>query len=222
MLPHDIAKVANAAGFSGEALLTAVAVALAESGGNERKRNPVAPDDSYGLWQINMRGAKGPARRAQFNLKNDAELFDPATNARAAFAISNGGANWNPWTTYTSGAYKKHLGAAITGMTEAGLAAPSGIGDQLLDAAIPAAKAGPGLVAGGVSAAAGFIPQLLGLDDLGKKVLAAGLAITFTVAALGLIAMGLFRLTGADAGDTARKLAGVAGGPAGTAAALAS
>jgi hypothetical protein len=43
--------------------VVAVAIALAESGGNPAAHNPVPPDDSWGLWQINMRGHLGPVRR---------------------------------------------------------------------------------------------------------------------------------------------------------------
>lgn len=75
----------------------AAAVALAESGGN-----PIASNHNTdgsidrGLWQINsVHGAQS--------------TFDVNQNVKAAIAISNNGANWNPWTTFTSGAYKKFL-----------------------------------------------------------------------------------------------------------------
>ncbi len=112
LTPKQIAQYAYDAGFRGQALTTAVAVALAESSGNPHSHNAVPPDDSYGLWQINMLGALGPDRRADFHLKSDAELFDPAVNARAAYSISSHGTSFGPWTTYTSGAYRDHLGAA--------------------------------------------------------------------------------------------------------------
>lgn len=87
-------------------LATAVAVALAESGGNERAHNPVPPDDSYGAWQINMYGSLGPARRAKYGLKSNEDLYDLKTNARVMFDISNGGKNWKPWSTYNGARYK--------------------------------------------------------------------------------------------------------------------
>ncbi|HKS45697.1 MAG TPA: transglycosylase SLT domain-containing protein [Amycolatopsis sp.] len=108
----EIARHAYQAGFRGEALTTAVAVALAESGGNTRAHNGTPPDNSYGLWQINMLGSMGPARRHQFHLDSDKELFDPDENAKAAFAISSHGKSFGPWSTYTNGAYKKHLAEA--------------------------------------------------------------------------------------------------------------
>jgi hypothetical protein len=112
LTPAAIYQIARSAGFSSITAIVATAVALAESGGNPRAHNPVPPDDSYGLWQINMIGAMGPERRAAFGLSSNEQLYDPLTNARAAYAISHGGTNFRPWTTFTSGAYLSHLGVA--------------------------------------------------------------------------------------------------------------
>lgn len=101
----EIAAAAKAAGFSGDALTKIVAIALAESSGDIYAHNTTPPDDSYGLTQVNMYGSLGPARRKQFGLSSDSQLFDPATNMKAAFAISNRGKSFGPWSTYTSGAY---------------------------------------------------------------------------------------------------------------------
>jgi len=108
----QIAGYAKAAGFSGDALAKAVAIALAESGGNPNAHNAVPPDNSYGLWQINMLGSMGPARRKQFGLKSNSDLFNPATNAKAAYALSNSGKSFLPWTTYTSGRYLAYMSRA--------------------------------------------------------------------------------------------------------------
>lgn len=110
--PERIARYAYQAGFRGDALTRAVAVALAESSGRPRAHNARPPDDSYGLWQINMLGALGPARREQLHLASDTALFDPAANARAAYAISSHGKNWQPWSTFTNGSYRQHLAVA--------------------------------------------------------------------------------------------------------------
>ncbi len=107
-----IAQYAYDAGFRGEALTTAVAVALAESGGDTRAHNTTPPDDSYGLWQVNLYGSLGPERRADYRLTSDAELLDPAVNARAAWSISGHGASFGPWSTYEHGQYRGHLAAA--------------------------------------------------------------------------------------------------------------
>ena len=108
----QIAGAAKAAGFSGSALAKAVAIAIAESGGNPRAHNAVPPDNSYGLWQINMIGSMGPSRRRQFGLKSNNDLYDPTTNARAAYAISGSGKNFKPWSVYTSGVYLRHMSRA--------------------------------------------------------------------------------------------------------------
>jgi hypothetical protein len=110
--PRQIAEYAHEAGFRGQDLTTAVAVALAESGGRTTAHNATPPDDSYGLWQINMLGALGPDRRRQFDLDGNRELFDPATNAEAAYAISGNGASFGPWTTFTSGRHRPFLDEA--------------------------------------------------------------------------------------------------------------
>jgi hypothetical protein len=100
------------AGFHGQGLDTAVAVAMAESGGHPTSHNTNAGtgDNSYGLFQINMLGSLGPARMEQYHLSSYNELFDPSVNARVAYQLSQGGTNWTPWTTYTRGTYKQYLG----------------------------------------------------------------------------------------------------------------
>jgi hypothetical protein len=108
---RDIAAVAAQAGWRGNDLYTAIAVALAESGGDDHNHNPIPPDDSYGLWQINMLGSMGPSRRAQFNLKSNDDLYDPKTNARVAKAIQ-GSSGWSAWTTYTSKKYTEFTNRA--------------------------------------------------------------------------------------------------------------
>ncbi|XVS62544.1 type VII secretion target [Actinosynnema sp. CA-299493] len=114
--PEQIARHAHDAGFRGQDLTIAVAVALAESGGDPRAHNATPPDNSYGLWQINMLGSMGPARRDEFGLESNRDLFDPAENARAANEISGDGRSWTPWSTYTNGAYKRHLDEARRGV----------------------------------------------------------------------------------------------------------
>lgn len=97
------------AGFRGDALEVAFAVAMAESSGKPTAYNDdeSTGDDSYGLFQINMLGDMGPERRKLYDLKKNDELFDPLTNARVAFRLSEEGKNWKPWTMYTNGGYQK-------------------------------------------------------------------------------------------------------------------
>lgn len=75
-------------GNSGSAFIAAE-IAMAESGGNPRA---ISPTDDFGLWQIN--GSHGSLA-----------TLDPVGNARAAVIVSGNGSNWNPWTTYRTGAY---------------------------------------------------------------------------------------------------------------------
>ncbi len=100
---NQIAGYARSAGFPESEILTAVAIAKAESGGNPRAHNSTPPDTSYGLWQINMIGALGPNRRKQLGLSSNDQLFDPATNARAAKRIWSDANGWTPWSTYKPG-----------------------------------------------------------------------------------------------------------------------
>jgi hypothetical protein len=111
---RQIAGVAQGAGFRGNALVIAVAVALGESSGdtNAHNYNRATGDDSYGLWQINMLDELGPARRQAFGLSTNEELYNPSTNARAAYAISSNGTNFRPWSVYKSGAYLRYMSRA--------------------------------------------------------------------------------------------------------------
>src|SRR6266404_5020546 len=94
----DVALVARQAGFSGTDLLTAVAIACAESSGNPNAvgDQTLAPDrgPSIGLWQINI-GNKAHPEYA------DVDLTDPQTNANAAFEVySSAGNSFRPWSTF--------------------------------------------------------------------------------------------------------------------------
>jgi len=108
-----LAQLARAAGIPDDKIPTMVAIALAESGGRSKAHNPDAStgDNSYGLWQINMLGDLGPARRKQFGISSNEELWDPVTNAKAALMILNS-QGLGAWSVYKSGAYKDHLSAA--------------------------------------------------------------------------------------------------------------
>jgi hypothetical protein len=100
----DLVTVLEDAGFSGYGLKMAWAIVQKESTSRiyAHNRNRSTGDNSYGLFQINMIDAIGPARLREYNLENNEELFSPLTNARVAFKISDGGSNWNAWTTKKS------------------------------------------------------------------------------------------------------------------------
>ena len=86
----DIYRVARAAGFPSATAVKMVAIAIKESAGIPTAHNAKPPDDSYGLWQINMLGALGPDRRAKLGIASNDALFDPAVNARAAYLLWGG------------------------------------------------------------------------------------------------------------------------------------
>lgn len=116
--PHEIAHVAGAH-WSGDDLVIAVAVALAESGGDTDVMGRSATGENagqrdHGLWQISGRwhGAK---------LAADPDWRDPATNARLARAVFDetaalGKNPWSAWSVYNSGSYQAFLPDARFGV----------------------------------------------------------------------------------------------------------
>jgi len=106
----QLVALAKQVGFNQQNAVIAAAVAKAESGGGSGKLNntPSTGDLSYGLWQINMIDRLGPSRLKQFGISSYEQLYDPLTNARAAFILS-GGSNFSPWSVYKSGKYKSFL-----------------------------------------------------------------------------------------------------------------
>ena len=109
----EIGSFAAKAGFSGTSLAMAIAVALAESNGN-----PDAIDYDgngtvdRGLWQIN-------SVHTQFSPACD---YDPLCAAKAAYSISAGGTDWEPWVTYQHGAEIPFLPEATAYVESAGSA----------------------------------------------------------------------------------------------------
>lgn len=94
---------AQAAGFSGQALITVVAIALAESGLDTLATNTAGntpPSEDRGILQINNYW------HAEVS---DACAFDPVCAFVEGYRISTQGTNFTPWSTYTSGAYLKYV-----------------------------------------------------------------------------------------------------------------
>ncbi len=98
----ELRALARQAGFPDPIL--AAAVAMAESRGNARAMGDFGLGGlgftSFGLWQIHT-----PAH-PEFRF---VDLFDPATNARAAMAISKNGAKWTDWSTFNHGDYLRYM-----------------------------------------------------------------------------------------------------------------
>ncbi len=150
---------ATRAGFTGQGLRLAVAVGLAESGGNPAARgaNPPTPgcpqgSTDRGAWQLNNCYHPEVA---------DACADQLACAAEATYRISAAGSDWRAWATYTSGAYQAKLGAADQAL--ATLAAPTA------DGQIPAGYGTPGPC--GLSPATDYakhlVTELFGTADIG-------------------------------------------------------
>lgn len=109
---NQIADVAIKAGFPRDQVPTAIAVALAESGGKLNAFNNRPPDLSYGLWQINMYGPLGEPRRRQFGINSNEALFGSQINANAAKKVWDG-QGWGGWSTYKDGKYRAFMVVAV-------------------------------------------------------------------------------------------------------------
>lgn len=96
----DVARAAARAGWRGTDLTVAIAVALAESGGNPAAHATVG-EDSRGLWQINVSPAAHPELASQ-------NLYDPDTNAAAAYGIWKR-SGWGPWSAHNNGSYLLYM-----------------------------------------------------------------------------------------------------------------
>lgn len=182
----QVAMVAKAAGFTGNALVTAVAVSRGENGpGDTGKVNGIG---CVGLWQINQKA------HPQWTTS---QLKDPATNARAAFQISGGGTNWQPWEAYTGpdgkgsdGPWRSHIAAAQRAVgTSTGGVVTAGWPDIGIPGVVP-----PGL--------GGLLPSLPGgvdpLNPLGGTVDNLGAAAGSLASISGAIAAGADWLSNKD------------------------
>jgi LysM repeat protein len=78
------------AGGSDAQAVMAASIAMAESSGQQFATGAAG---ERGYWQINPD-------------HGSLSTYDPLGNAKAAVTISDDGANWTPWTTFTSGAYR--------------------------------------------------------------------------------------------------------------------
>ena len=77
-------------GGSDAQAVMAASIAMAESSGQQFATGAAG---ERGYWQINPD-------------HGSLSTYDPLGNAKAAVIISDDGANWTPWTTFTSGAYR--------------------------------------------------------------------------------------------------------------------
>lgn len=113
LTPLQIAAAAHSAGFRGEQVVQAVAVAYAESSWNTDAANTCC----NGLWQINLSAhqKKIQATVPNWNWK------DPVDNAKAAYMVYRNAGGWctrgsppncNPWAGYGTTRYNQALNQA--------------------------------------------------------------------------------------------------------------
>jgi hypothetical protein len=161
-----LAVAAAQAGFTGQGLRLAVAVGLAESGGNPiaRRPNPPTPgcpagSTDRGAWQLN---------NCYHPEVSDSCADDLVCAANETYRISAGGSDWSAWTTYTSGAYLPQLPAADQAVATVVVPLPGGD--------IPPGYGTPGPC--GLSAATDYtkhlITMLFGVTDIGGCALFSG------------------------------------------------
>ena len=123
MTISEITAVAQNAGFEGQDLTTAVAIALAESGGNPNAHGDTGlgtGTGSFGLWQIysDAHPEFGP---------DFTTLYDPQTNANAAYSVySDAGFKFTPWTTFKTGSYAGFVDSVAANIAQAIAENPAG------------------------------------------------------------------------------------------------
>lgn len=178
----QIAAVASKAGFTGNDLKIAVAVAKAESGGNanDHNGNAATGDDSYGLWQINYYGDLKASRTASFG--PGPGLLDPQKNANAAYQIFKR-SGWGAWSTYKDGDYKQYM-------------------DSTLDNALKGALIGAGpTVAGDAKDLAKSIDPGAAINSIGSNLIKVGDNIGGILVAVVLVALGVLLLARKQVGN---------------------
>ncbi|MEM9514384.1 MAG: NlpC/P60 family protein, partial [Actinomycetota bacterium] len=112
---EQVAQVAWEAGFRGDALVMAVAIAKGESAWKPSILGDESLADhkwgpSVGLFQIrSLRAETGTG-----NPRDVEQLADPRFNARAAWEISSGGTNFQPWSVYNNDLHLRHMDEART------------------------------------------------------------------------------------------------------------
>jgi hypothetical protein len=119
-------RLAKSAGFSGSALQTIVAIAMGESGLRPDAKGDINLQDakwgpSVGLWQVRTLKAdtgQGTTRDIQ------KLLADPNFQAKAAWDISGGGRNFQPWSVWKSGKHTQHMPVVQQAMQQHGIGDP--------------------------------------------------------------------------------------------------
>lgn len=100
----EIARWAKGAGIPSDQIATAVAIALAESGGRIDARGGPNFDGTYdyGLWQINE-----GAHPEKF--RHWSSWWSSENSEMMAAVYREAGNKWTPWTVYKTGAYLLYM-----------------------------------------------------------------------------------------------------------------
>jgi len=115
---REIAEYAYAAGFRGERLAQAVAIAIAESNGKTDIESDTDLVDakwgpSIGLWRIrSLQPAQRDKYPHEYPLREPRANLDPMTNAKHAYVISQGGRSWAEWATFDGARYREVMDRA--------------------------------------------------------------------------------------------------------------
>ena len=165
LTPAQVYSLAQEAGLGRMEAAMATAIAGAESGFRTDAMGDTTIQTgtwgpSVGLWQVR-------SLKAQFGtggVRDASRLTDPKFNAASMVAISGGGKNWKPWSTYTSGAYKKYAKDNLVTVSTDNI---PGLAQQATGAAADAVSGAVGSAVGGLTA---------GWGDTALKLLATGVA----------------------------------------------
>jgi len=201
---QDIAKYAYQAGFRGQDLIYAVAIALKESGGDVQAYNPELGANtkrgsgSRGLWQI--------YGQAHPEYNNDS-VYDPLENAKAAYAVySAAGNSFIPWSTWNNGSARV-LSMSLGEISESAIAgavgAAGGVAGNVASGGVDAITGAANSILDGITS------RLLGKNAEGKQRTGADAAAYmggFVLIILGLI----FLFVKSGAGETTVNLVGKA------------
>jgi hypothetical protein len=185
-LPGDVYADLIAVGFDPQSATTMVAIAGAESGYDDQAQGDLGLQDanwgpSFGLFQVRtLKGQTGTGSNRDITRLASSDL----EQAKAAYAISSGGRDFTPWSTFTSGAYQGFLGTA-----QASAAGATGGGDG------PFPTWGPDWLPWNWPSLAGNSAAAQALTG-GRHIL---LEAVFVLAGLGLIAAGSYLTVGGRA-----------------------
>lgn len=233
----QLATAARAGGWRGDDVATAVAIALAESGGRmvtndsigetPSSRRGVERCASYGPWQINY----CPGRDAGSARETAANSTDLLTHANIAYDIY-AQQGWRAWTMYRNGGYRSFMQVAedaADGLSERRTARRrttdgdgDGDGGGLLDAARDAAVRGATVGATAINPGVGLFTWLATREGGPSTVRGAVTQIGQMALGVGLVILGLVLILREVAPEVVQLAAGAATGGGSLAAGAAS